>query len=202
MDSVARILELIVDFLKRNYKKPKLWFGILGILVFIILIFPYIDSNTFYYTRMEKRISILEHLTQLDETAINSNPVYREEYESILQEIAMQRDRSVNSLVTGLVDEVNSSLAAGKNQGNRVIKFISGAIWFLIVTICVPFMNTFKKRSDKLVAFVVMIILSTVVGCIFMAIPIIYKPWINYYVIPIAQLILAVALTTKKDKKA
>ena len=52
MDSVARILELIVDFLKRNYKKPKLWFAILGILVFIILIFPYIDSNTFYYTRM------------------------------------------------------------------------------------------------------------------------------------------------------
>jgi len=63
-------------------------------------------------------------------------------------------------------------------------------------------MNTFKKRSDKLVAFVVMIILSTVVGCIFMTIPIIYKPWINYFVIPIAQLILAVALTTKKDKKA
>ena len=49
MDSVARILELKVDFLKRNYKKPKLWFAILGILVFIILIFPYIDSNTFYY---------------------------------------------------------------------------------------------------------------------------------------------------------
>ena len=93
MDSVARILELIVDFLKRNYKKPKLWFGILGILVFIILIFPYIDSNTFYYTRMEKRISILEHLTQLDETAINSNPVYRQEYESILQEIQLQRER-------------------------------------------------------------------------------------------------------------
>ena len=35
MDSVARILELIVDFLKRNYKKPKLWFAILGILVLI-----------------------------------------------------------------------------------------------------------------------------------------------------------------------
>lgn len=65
MDSVARILELIVDFLKRNYKKPKLWFGILGILVFIILIFPYIDSNTFYYTRMEKRISILHNWMKL-----------------------------------------------------------------------------------------------------------------------------------------
>ena len=181
MDSVARILELIVDFLKRNYKKPKLWFGILGILVFIILIFPYIDSNTFYYTRMEKRISILEHLTQLDETAINSNPVYRQEYESILQEIQLQRERSVNSIATQLFDTVNSSWTTGKNQGNKILKFISGAIWFLIVTICVPFMNTFKKRSDKLVAFIVMIILSTIVGCIFMAIPIIYRAWINYF---------------------
>lgn len=33
-----------------------------------------------------------------------------------------------------------------------------------------------------------------------MDIPIIYKPWINYIVILIAQLIFAVALTTKKDK--
>ena len=113
MDSVARILELIVDFLKRNYKKPKLWFAILGILVFIILIFPYIDSNTFYYTRMEKRISILEHLTQLDETTINSNPVYRQEYESILQEIQLQRERSVNSIATQLFDTVNSSWTTG-----------------------------------------------------------------------------------------
>ncbi len=202
MDSVARILELIVDFLKRNYKKPKLWFAILGILVFIILIFPYIDSNTFYYTRMEKRISILEHLTQLDETAINSNPVYRQEYESILQEIQLQRERSVNSIATQLFDTVNSSWTTGKDQGNKILKFISGAIWFLIVTICVPFMNTFKKRSDKLVAFIVMIILSTIVGCIFMAIPIIYRSWINYFVIPIAQLVIVIVLVGKKDKKS
>lgn len=202
MDSVARILELIVDFLKRNYKKPKLWFAILGILVFIILIFPYIDSNTFYYTRMEKRISILEHLTQLDETAINSNPVYRQEYESILQEIQLQRERSVNSIATQLFDTVNSSWTTGKDQGNKILKFISGAIWFLIVTICVPFMNTFKKRSDKLVAFIVMIILSTIVGCIFMAIPIIYRAWINYFVIPIAQLVIVIVLVGKKDKKS
>lgn len=202
MDSVARILELIVDFLKRNYKKPKLWFGILGILVFIILIFPYIDSNTFYYTRMEKRISILEHLTQLDETAINSNPVYRQEYESILQEIQLQRERLVNSIATQLFDTVNSSWTTGKDQGNKILKFISGAIWFLIVTICVPFMNTFKKRSDKLVAFIVMIILSTIVGCIFMAIPIIYRSWINYFVIPIAQLVIVIVLVGKKDQKS
>lgn len=202
MDSVARILELIVDYLKRNYKKPKLWFAILGILVFIILIFPYIDSNTFYYTRMEKRISILEHLTQLDETAINSNPVYRQEYESILQEIQLQRERSVNSIATQLFDTVNSSWTTGKDQGNKILKFISGAIWFLIVTICVPFMNTFKKRSDKLVAFIVMIILSTIVGCIFMAIPIIYRSWINYFVIPIAQLVIVIVLVGKKDKKS
>ena len=166
MDSVARILELIVDFLKRNYKKPKLWFAILGILVFIILIFPYIDSNTFYYTRMEKRISILEHLTQLDETTINSNPVYRQEYESILQEIQLQRERSVNSIATQLFDTVNSSWTTGKDQGNKILKFISGAIWFL------------------------------------MAIPIIYRSWINYFVIPIAQLVIVIVLVGKKDKKS
>lgn len=49
MEAVANLLELIVELLKRNYKKPKLWVGIIGILICIILIFPYIDSNTFYY---------------------------------------------------------------------------------------------------------------------------------------------------------
>ena len=202
MEAVANLLELIVELLKRNYKKPKLWIGIIGTLICIILIFPYIDSNTFYYSRMEKRISILEHLTQLDESKINSNPVYRQEYESILQEIQLQRERSVNSIATQLFDTVNSSWTTGKDQGNKILKFISGAIWFLIVTICVPFMNTFKKRSDKLVAFIVMIILSTIVGCIFMAIPIIYRSWINYFVIPIAQLVIVIVLVGKKDKKS
>ena len=109
---------------------------------------------------------------------------------------------SVNSIATQLFDTVNSSWTTGKNQGNKILKFISGAIWFLIVTICVPFMNTFKKRSDKLVAFIVMIILSTIVGCIFMAIPIIYRSWINYFVIPIAQLVIVIVLVGKKDKKS
>lgn len=202
MEVVANLLELLVRILKRNYKKPRLWFGIVAVLVFIILIFPYIDSNTFYYTRMEKRINILQHLTQLDESKINSNSVYREEYDSILQEIEIQRNRSVNSLITGLTGGVAASLEAGKNQGNKVLKFISGDIWFLIVTVCVPFMTTFEKRSDKLVAFVVMIILSILVGSVFVAIPIIFRPWINYFIIPIVQLVFAVALITKNDKKS
>ena len=102
--------------------------------------------------------------------------------------------------MTQLFDIVNPSWTAGKEQGNKI--FISGAIWFFIVTLCVPFMNTFKKRSDKLVAFIVMIILSTIVGCIFMVIPIIYRSWINYFVIPIAQLVIVIVLVGKKDKKS
>lgn len=30
MEAVANLLELIVELLKRNYKKPKLWVGIKG----------------------------------------------------------------------------------------------------------------------------------------------------------------------------
>ena len=41
MEAVANLLELIVELLKRNYKKPKLWIGIIGTLICIILIFPY-----------------------------------------------------------------------------------------------------------------------------------------------------------------
>lgn len=35
-----------------------------------------------------------------------------------------------------------------------------------------------------------------------MAIPIIYRSWINYFVIPIAQLVIVIVLVGKKDKKS
>lgn len=37
MEAVAKLLELIVELLKRNYKKPKLWVGIKGTLIFEFL---------------------------------------------------------------------------------------------------------------------------------------------------------------------
>lgn len=199
--AIGKIVEELLAGFKKNYKRPKMWIC-LGIIVFcFVLLFPYIDSNFFYFSRMEKRINILEKVMALDETRINSNQAYMDEYQNILQEIEQQRDRSINSVMNKTSNYINYIVAIGKGQGNSWIKFFTGAIWAIVVTVWVPFMNTFKKRSDKLLAFVLMLIISIVIGWFFSVIPIIITPLFNYIGIPILQIVLVICIVYKSNKK-
>lgn len=200
-DAVGRIIEELLVFYKNNYNKPKLWIS-LGLCVFcLLMLFPYIDSNFFYFSRMEKRINVLERVMELDEAKINSNPAYKKEYESMLQEIEQQRDRTINSVMNKVNRTIKRVISSGREQGTPWIKFLTGGFWFILLTVCIPFMNTFNKRGDKILAFVLMLIISLVVGWFFMSIPIIWKPAVNYVGIPILQMVIFIYIMIKMDKK-
>ncbi len=113
---------------------------------------------------MEKRINVLEKVMALDEEKINSNQAYIDEYQRILQEMEQQGECSINSLMNNFIIQMNYITSMGNGEGNRALKFLSGAFWLLLITVCVPFMNTFKKRSDKLIAFVLLLIMSGIIG--------------------------------------
>lgn len=199
-NTVGKLIEELLEVFKKNYKRPRLWIC-LGLIIFcFVLLFPYIDSNFLYFSRMEKRISILERVMELDQEKINSNPAYQNEYQSILKEMEQQSERTINSVMNRVSNYINNLMETGKEQGNRWIKFFTGAIWFIIVTVCIPFMNTFKKRSDKVLAFVLMLIISFLVGWIFSIIPIIVTPMFNYIGIPIMQIILLIVIVNKSKK--
>lgn len=199
-NTVGKLIEELLEVFKKNYKRPRLWIC-LGLIIFcFVLLFPYIDSNFLYFSRMEKRISILERVMELDQEKINSNPAYQNEYQSILKEMEQQSERTINSVMNRVSNYINNLMETGKEQGNRWIKFFTGAIWFIIVTVCIPFMNTFKKRSDKILAFVLMLIISFLAGWIFSIIPIIVTPMFNYIGIPIMQIILLIAIVNKSKK--
>ena len=196
-DTIGKLIEELLTLFKKNYNRPRLWIGLMITTFCIVLLFPYIDSNFFYFSRIEKRISILERVMELDEAKINSNQVYKDEYQSILQEIEQQSERSVNSVMNKAAMYINSIVPAGKRQGNSWIKFFTGAIWFLIVTICIPFMNTFEKRSDKILAFILLLVMSILVGWVFSIIPIIFTPMVNYIGVPILQILLVIIMVIK-----
>jgi len=199
-NTVGKLIEELLEVFKKNYKRPRLWIC-LGLIIFcFVLLFPYIDSNFLYFSRMEKRISILERVMELDQEKINSNQAYQNEYQSILKELEQQSERTINSVMNRVSNYINNLMETGKEQGNRWVKFFTGAIWFIIVTVCIPFMNTFKKRSDKVLAFVLMIIISFLAGWIFSIIPIIVTPMFNYIGIPIMQIILLIAIVNKSKK--
>lgn len=200
-DAIGKIIEELVELFKRNYRRPRLWLFIAIILFITVLIIPYIDSNFFYFSRMEKRINVLEKVMALDEEKINSNQAYIDEYQRILQEMEQQGERSINSLMNKFIIQMNYITSMGNGEGNRALKFFSGAFWLLLITVCVPFMNTFKKRSDKLIAFVLLLIMSWIIGWVFSMVPVIISPMVNYIGVPLLQIIAVIIIVVKSNKK-
>lgn len=200
-DAIGKIIEELVELFKRNYRRPRLWLFIAIILFITVLIIPYIDSNFFYFSRMEKRINVLEKVMALDEEKINSNQAYIDEYQRILQEMEQQGERSINSLMNKFIIQMNYITSMGNGEGNRALKFLSGAFWLLLITVCVPFMNTFKKRSDKLIAFVLLLIMSGIIGWVFSMVPVIISPMVNYIGVPLLQIIAVIIIVVKSSKK-
>lgn len=200
-EALGKIIEELVGMFKRNYKRPKLWFSVAFLFFLIILLIPYIDSNFFYFSRVEKRIDILQKIMMLDQDIINSNQAYIDEYHSILQEIEQQRERSINSIISNFIDNLDKLIGMGKGEGIGAIKFFTGALWCIIVTICVPFMDTFDNRAGKVLAFVLMGILSLIFGGVCYLIPIIINPIVNYVGIPILQLLAVTFILNRSDEK-
>lgn len=202
MEKVAgQIIEALFEFIKKNYNRPRLWITLAVIVFCFVLLFPYIDSNFFYFSRIEKRINVLEQIMDLDEEKINSNQAFKTEYESILQEVEQQNERSINSITNKISLGFQNLILAEREEGKVWLKFLSGAIWCIILTVCVPFINTFNKPGDKWFAFIIMSVITAVVGGICALIPIIFTPMVNYIGIPIIEIVFLIILIFKTDKK-
>ena len=200
-NAIGKIVDSLLEVVKKNYKRPKLWI-VVGIIFFLfVLLIPYIDSNIFYYSRMEKRIAILEQVMALDKETIDSNQAYADEYQSILNEIQQQREYSINSLMNRFINFLNNFIGNRSGEGNKVVKFFTGALLGIIVIICIPFMNTFAKRSDKVLAFIMLLIITLVFGWISSIIPTFIHPMVNYIGIPLLQIVILIAILVKSNTK-
>ena len=80
METSLFMKEKIFELFKTNLKNPKLYIGLFIILVMVLLLFPYIDANYFYYSRVEKRINILDKVTEIDKDEVQNNTILKEEY--------------------------------------------------------------------------------------------------------------------------
>ena len=92
-----KAIELIVSWIQKNLKNPKLYAIFATVIVVIALVFPYVDANFFFYNRIGKRVDILQSLSEIDMEKVSRSPALQEEYDAIISEIKKQRELSISS---------------------------------------------------------------------------------------------------------
>lgn len=184
------MLEKIFDLVKSNFKNPKLYIGILIVLLCFLVLFPYIDANVFYYQRINDRIDILQKISEIDPESLADNQILSDEYNRILSEIDKQSDGSLGSV---FIKETDST--------TNIIKFVSGAFLFWILAIACFFIKGFKNIGYKIFGFILCTMVGVAFGFIARAIPTIITPIVNYIGFPIVIIVVIALLATGGKKK-
>jgi len=184
-----KMIEKIFDVIKNNIKNPRLYITILVLILVFLLLFPYIDANYFYYRCVNNRIDILTKMTEIDLDKVTKDPTLSQEYSNLLAEIEKQTDGSIGSI---FVNEKDSHV--------RFIKFITGGslVWLIAIAILFSKKNTFL---NLFISFIVVGIVGGITGWIFMVLPTVVTPMVNYIGFPLLLAILIVLLATGSMKQ-
>lgn len=193
--------EKIFDLVKNlaTGKHSKIFWGILIIIIVLsIIVFPYIDANFLYYSRIEKRIDNLIDLVELSGKGIEESVVLFAEYNNIIEEIKVAQDRSMSTLFENKEDTTYEYWA----------KFLSGASLFWLIGVVILLQ---KDKSHKLTfsyfiknnffIFTFCIVIGGLIGFIFSKLPTLGTVWVNVVCVPVLQFIVAYFLLNKSENK-
>lgn len=198
MDFKETIIEKMMKMDKR-----RLGIILIVILVSVLILFPFIDTNFFYANRIKNRIEILQGITDLDMEKISENPYLQKEYNSIVKELSESDSNYFNKLLSN------------NKREHTIGKFISGGIlWWLLGLLAFLFFDKIgksgnsneKKWKTRIGVLVVCVFLGGITGGICSFIPTIIHIGVNYTVIPILVLVLMILVfyksSSNKDEKS
>lgn len=182
-------------------KKAKIfWAAILTIIVLLVVLYPYIDANFLVFSRINKRIDILERITQLDLDKIDANLVLQEEYNSIIGEISAIQEKPVGTITT-----------RQDTSNEKIIKFISGGSLFWLVSLIILFsknkkdnISVLKKIFNNVMSAILCVFIGYFCALIGKNMPTIINVWLNAVGFPCIQIAiigLIVYGTSKNNKE-
>lgn len=186
--SVISSLEAL--FLQFNFRRLLFWIFVISLAITTIIS---VENTTgyAYFSRMERKVSILKDLNELAQDGITSNQELSPIYHDTVSELETYQIKplsfsqflsSLNSLTLNIPEEFG--------------KFISGGLLGFMVAIA-GWVDRKKGGEEWSSTFFGGLILGIIFGFIGAAIPIIYNPWINYIGFPLIQTIVILFFSRK-----
>ena len=87
-----------IEKLATGKKSRVFWAVVMIILIILIISFPFIDANLFFYHRAETRIDNLEKLVAISGVPDTDDLALYAEYQDILQDMEVARENAVLEL--------------------------------------------------------------------------------------------------------
>lgn len=189
MDKIA---EFVVS-LFRDLKLPYRWGAIAVVLTLILLGVWGFENLTgqFYFSRLEKKITLLSELKELRDSGIAQDPELNRIYQDMVNDLeSFSVDRPV-AVSTGTIN-LSDPVTIGK-------AISGGFLWLLVFIIGVPGEIKKNKRLTGMTFFIgiFILVIALLFSWIGMSIPTILNPWVNYIGFPILQIFILIYLSKK-----
>lgn len=195
-----KVWELLINVITGR-RSRLFWAIVIVVVIFSVIIYPYIDANFLYYDRIERRIDNLQKLIELTGKPLEENEELNKEYLSIVAEMETAREKALSN-ATNVQD----------SKHDKLVKFLSGAGLWLIVAVGVLFTKkkgekrTLRRFFNNLLSAVVCLGMGSLMGYIFTYIPTLGSVDINAIFAPVVQLVVVWLImdapNKKKDKKS
>ena len=131
----------------------------------------------------------MKEISSLSLEDIDNNSDLETEYYRIIEEI----DRRYSPKSVPKIKIISDT------QEVKIFKFLSGALWSILIIILCPFI--YKTLKEIITGIILFTFIGLVLGSIGSVIPTFISPKINYFGYPILQLSLLVSIIIKSSRK-
>lgn len=192
--------EKVLEWLHRIITGPQsriFWAIVIIAIIIAVVVYPYVDANYLYYSRIEKRIDNLQDLVELSGSSIEESEELNAEYQSILDELGVAREKNLSSATfrEDTIEELR-------------IKFFTGAGLFYFVALIVLVSKqktekwTFKRIATNFCSMALCLGIGTLIGWIFTMIPTLGTVEINGLLAIVVEIFVVYLIFTKPSKKS
>lgn len=172
------LLEIFTDL------NPKKIIGLILIIIFMLLFFPFIDSKIIQPISLSRQIDNLDKLLNMDRDLINQDQQIKKIYDQILESM-------IGSNIELLAKD---PIPVWK-------KFVFGGALGWLMILIIPFAK-FNSIGSRVAGLILMIIIGAVLGWIGTLIPDFEMHEINLYLYPGLQFILLFVFVYLQSKKS